>query len=286
MDSVKFLAPIGSKACHLEDREPQSIGEFLQTLCVCAGLDDDAIQLFFEHIVSDLVDAELLTSCEFHEGLSGLLSGEAVIELLIEAFGQDDPDKLSQAIASLYGGGQLKPAREGWRKVRSKMSALDFRKLLAQMAELACDKVHNIACLLSEVFRDDEEYEFAETLRLVLDSHWILDILPASRKAARKVLYGKFVEPFGFTEKIVEDFTRDFLRLGPEKDAGSDSSSTDSDIESMGSLNEFVVDSNSEDEDEEEEEEEDESSEESEFSDDSYKRKRSKRVRSVTSSDS
>ena len=276
MDTVKFLAPIASRACHLEETDPQSKGEFFHTLCICGGLDDDSVQLLFEHIISDLSDSELLSSCEFHEGLGDTLSAQVVIELLIGSHLPDDQEKFAQALISLYGGGCLKPDRCEWRLIRSNMSALDFRKLLAQMMEQTCDKVHSIGEFLSLIF-SEEDFEFAETLRLVLESQWILDILPPRRKAARHSLYENFVKPFRFSKKIVDDFCLDFLRLGPkEEKAGtvsdrSVSSSSDSDIESKGSLDEFVVDS---DDEESEEEVSSESDEESEFSDEDSPRRR------------
>ena len=69
MESVQFLTPIVSRACFLEDLDPQSKGEFIKTLCKCSELDEDKTQLLFEHVISDLVDTELLESCEFHEGV-------------------------------------------------------------------------------------------------------------------------------------------------------------------------------------------------------------------------
>jgi len=282
MDAVKFLAPIAARACHMEESNAQSIGEFLRMFCLCAGFDDSASQLLFEHILTDLVDTELISSCEFHEGLQGFLPVSVVIELITGAYAADNPQKFMGALVSLYSGEQLKPEGSDWRIIRSNLSALDFRQLLTQMMEQTCDKVQNIARVLSDVFGEDE-YEIAETLRLVLDGHWILDVLPQRRKAAREKLYESFARPLNFTKKIVDDFCRDFLRLSPPKEKvasvsdASCSSSSDSDIESRGSLEGFVVDSEEEEDEEENSDGSDSSSEESEFSEDNSPPKRKRR---------
>ena len=70
METVQLLAPIAARACVMEDLDPQSKGEFLRTLSLCANLDEDRTQLLFEHIINDLADSGLLESCEFHEGMN------------------------------------------------------------------------------------------------------------------------------------------------------------------------------------------------------------------------
>ena len=257
METVGFLAPIASRACHLEESDPQSIGEFMKTLCICAGLDDGLIQLLFEHIIKDLVETELLESCEFHEGLDNILPASSVVELLIGAF-PDEPLKLGEVFSKLYSGGSLRPSEEEWRLIRANMSAVDFRKMLVSVVEMSCDRIHNVSRLLTDVFASDEQFELADTLRILLERNFILDILPSKRKAARSVLVECFVKPFPFTRKVVSDFCEEALRLEPLEVEANDghvseksvSSSSDSDIESRGSLDDFVVESDEDDEDE------------------------------------
>ena len=73
MKIIEFLAPIVEKACYLEDLDPQSVGEFIRTLSRCSDLDEDKKQLLLEHVITPLVETNLLESCEFHEGMSAFL---------------------------------------------------------------------------------------------------------------------------------------------------------------------------------------------------------------------
>ena len=286
MEIVQTLAPIASRACHLEALDAQDAGKFLRILCVSAGLDDGLIQLLFEHILNDLVETDLLESCEFHEALDGILPSESLTELLVGAFDPQESVKLAEVISKLHGGEVFKPAKSDWQVIRKNMSAVDFRNLAVSIAESSCEKPHHIPRLLLEMYDLGEEYEIAETTRMLLERNWILDILPQTRKAARQILYKQFVTPYPFMSKPVADFCRDMLRLSPlEKEANSDSSpSSDSDIESRGSLDGFIVDS-----------EEDESSgsgsidsdsEESASSDESFVNRKKKRESSSDESES
>lgn len=262
-------------------------------MCICAGFDDGLIQLLFEHILKDLVEAELFESCEFHEGLNELLSSYVLVELLVGAY-PDDPSKLGEVCSKLYSGGSLKPHEEEWQIIRANMSAIDFRKMLVHMIEMACDRIKNVAGLLTSVYRDDEQFEISDTLRILLEGNFILDILPSKRKAARAALLEYFVQPYPFTRKVVSDFCQDALRLEaleePKKpDYISDKSvesSSDSDIESRGSLDDFVVDSDEEDDFASSDDSEDSSaSSASESSSDGGKSKK-KRVRAPSSGSS
>jgi hypothetical protein len=91
METIKTLTPIAGKACSLEEMEPMSIGEFFYTLCKCAELPGAEKQKLFENVLGDLIENELLDSCEFHEGMSDSseLSPDPRIEgyPVIEAYG-------------------------------------------------------------------------------------------------------------------------------------------------------------------------------------------------------
>ena len=248
MELVRTLAPIASRACHLEEIEPQDLGRFFNVLLRSAGLDDGLIQLLFEHILQDLVQTETLESCEFHEGLNGILSSGALTELLIGAFSIDDPTKMVDCVGKLYGGEVYKPDKSDWKLIQKNMSAADFKNMAVGVIEMTCDKLNQMASLLMDIYDIEEEFEIAETMRIVFDRSWILDILPQQRKAARRALQTYFTKPFPFTSKVVGDFCRGTLSLSPlpviheEDSKPSLSSSSDSDIESRGSLDDFVVD--------------------------------------------
>jgi hypothetical protein len=107
--------------------------------------------------------------------------------------------------------------------------------------------------LLAMVFDSDtEQFDIAETVRMVLETNWIGDILPSKRRQARQALTDQIVRPFPFTTKFVDDYVRDALRLEPlhvdglsQESILSDTKgvlSEDSDMESLGSLDGFVVD--------------------------------------------
>jgi hypothetical protein len=291
METVTFLAPIAGRACHLEGLEANSVGEFLRILSLSSGLDDDGILLLFEHIIRDLVESELLESCEFHEALDGLLPVSHMTELLIGAFSGEHFTYFAPCLSKLCGGNVFKPGNDEWRMIRNNMSAVDFRKLIANIVENTCDKPHQIQAFLLEVFGERDEFDLTDTLRIILESNWILDILPQKRKAARLALTEYFAKPIPSTAKVVGDFCRDMLQLSPLQErapAGvsdaSVSSSSDSDVESRGSLDDFVVDS---DEDEIEfESDEDSESQVSSASSESMKLKRKKRRYSSSSSSS
>jgi hypothetical protein len=289
MELVQTLAPIAGRAVHIEEIEPQEAGLFMRVLCTSAGLDDDLTQLLFEHILNDLVETEMLCSCEFHEALSGILTTSTLTELLVGAFNESEPMKMADTISKLYGGESYRPDESDWRLIRKNMSTVDFRSMLTHVMEHSCDKLHQIGDLISKVYDSNEEFEIAETLRLVLGGNWIMDIMPQKRKAARKALELSFVKPFPFAAYVVSDFCRDALSLSPiqapaEYDTKpSDSSSADSDIESRGSLDDFVVD----DEDESgsltsEESEDSDSSEDSPI----HRKKKKRQVSSSSSSSS
>jgi len=246
MEIVLTLAPIVCRACRLEDMDPQDAGKFIRTLCLASGLDDGLIHLLFEHILSDLVDTDLLESCEFHEALDGTLSAESLSELLVGAYQPYEGQKLAQAVTKLYGGEVFKPRRSDWALLRKNISPIDFRQLAVSLAETNCEKPHHIPRLLLEMYDADEEYEIAETTRMLLERNWILDILPEGRKAARQILYKQFVTRYPFLSKAVADFCRDMLRLEPltiEDGNSASTPSSDSDIESRGSLDDFIADS-------------------------------------------
>lgn len=291
MESVSFLAPIAGRACHLEGIEPNAVGDFLRILALSSGLDDDAILLLFEHIVRDLVETELLESCEFHEALDGILPVSHMTELLLGGFSGENTRDLGSCLAKLCGGNVFKPSNDEWNMIRNNMSAVDFRTLIANIAENTCDKPHQIQRFLLEVFGPREEFDLTDTLRIILESNWILDILPQKRKAARLALTEYFVKPIPATAKVVADFCRDMLQLSPLQERARDgvsdasvSSSSDSDVESRGSLDDFVVDS---DEDESGFDSNDDSeSEVSSSSSESLNIKRKKRRYSSSSSSS
>jgi hypothetical protein len=254
METVKFLAPIAGQALRLDDVEPQSAGQFMRILITAAGLDDDAALLLFEHILTDLVETQLIESCEFHEALDNIISPIHMVELIIGAFPKGEEIKLASCICKLCSGSVLKPDSDAWRMIRSNMSPVDFRNLVAQIAELSCDKPHQVKRLLDDVYTGRDEFEINDTLRMMLESSWIMDILPQKRKAARSAIGEYFLKPFPFTLKVISDFCGEMLRLSPPPDRNdqvsdrSVSSSSDSDIESRGSLDDFVVDSDEDDE--------------------------------------
>ena len=185
-------------------------------------------------------------------GLGDFLPAGRMLELLVGGYPSESSDRLGEVVATLFGMKALKIDKDGWTLIRAHMSAPDFRAMLTQLFEMSCDGMHQMASLLSDMFNVDDEFEIAETIRLVLESHWILDILPSKRKAAQRILRGAIVERFPYTEKVVDDFCQEILRLEPpiDKVASGASVSSDSEIESKGSLNEFVVDSDEEDGDE------------------------------------
>jgi hypothetical protein len=249
MDLVQSLAPIVSRACRLEDVDEEDVGRFVRILCLSAGLDDGLIQLLFEHIITDLVDTQLLESCEFHSALDNVLSPESLTEILIGAYGSGPEIQLADVVVKLSGGDVYKPSKEDWKLLRQNMSATDFRHMVARLIQETCEKAHHVSEFLTRVYDQTEEYELAETMRIILEGNWVLDILPQKRKAARKTLHIYFGKPFPSMKKILSDFCRDMLQLSPlpasdEVDSNpSLSSSSDSDIESQGSLADFIADS-------------------------------------------
>jgi hypothetical protein len=129
---------------------------------------------------------------------------------------------------------------------------------------------------------DTDHFDIAETLRQVLDTNWIGDILPSKRRQARQLLSEQVSRVFPFASKFVDDYVRDALRLEPLHTDGlsqgsivSDSNlrpwSVDSDVESLGSLDDFVVD-----DEEKSETSSVNSSVSSDYSDPEPKRKKSK----------
>ena len=183
-----------------------------------------------------------------------LLSTQRIIELLVSGYTGESGDKLGEVVATLCGAKSIKPDKKSWELIRFHMSSVDFRNMLVKMMEGSLDRPQQLYKLLDLVYDSEEDFEVAETLRLVLQSNWILDILPSKKKLARKTLNELFVRPFPFTKKVVDEFVEEVLRLEPlpvhpkdelvNPDSVSISAgSSDSDIESRGSLDDFVVDS-------------------------------------------
>ena len=254
MDTVKVLVPIVRKACNFEDSGPEFIGQFLRTICLCAEMESDKIQILFEHIFNDLLNSQLLESCEFHEGLDGLLEPRRMVQIIIGAYLNESEEAFSTVLTTLCSSSSIELDKDCWRLVRSNMSAVQFRAMLVRIVELSCDNTHAISTMLEEVYERFEEFEIAETIRLILDTHWLLDIIPQKRKKARKVIEEYFLVPFPFAQQIVDEFLTDVLRFDDidqirDSEKISDqisvdrvSASSDSDVESRGSLEDFVVD--------------------------------------------
>ena len=239
-----MLAPIARKACEMEDSDPQSKGEFLKMLCICAELSEDKIQILFEYILDELSESELLESCEFHEGLDELLEPSRMVEIVVGAYARVSTNELSRVFALMCSSGTLKPDSACWRIIRSNLSPFECRVLLSKIIEQTCDRLDQISDLLESVFGEDE-FEIADSIRLVLESHWILDILPQKRKKARRTVEEFLLKPFPFAKQYIDTFlieTLGFEDITPVAGDRRDGSSSDSDIESRGSLDDFVVD--------------------------------------------
>lgn len=265
METVYLLSPIATKACQMDNLDPQSKGDFLRLLCVCSDLDQDKCQLLFECIIDALRESELLASCEFHEGLDGVLTSRRLSEVIFGAYPEGSAEQISEIVIDLYSSKLLKPDRETWELFRTNLSSTEFRQMLVKLGEASCDNVFEISRVLEDVFDPEEDFEIAECIRMVLDTHWIMDILPQKRKAASRMLHEVFTRPYPSAKKAVDDFCEEVLRVEPrsgEPEAAKVASpSSDSDVESRGSLDAFVVDS-----DEDEAASESASSSESELS--------------------
>jgi hypothetical protein len=174
------------------------------------------------------------------------------VELIFGCYPGDPAENVSKILVDLYSAKLLKADRETWDLIRTNFSSTGFRDMLVRLVEASCDSVRQISGLLDDIFDADEDFEISESVRCILETHWILDILPSKRKAARRILTEMIIAPFPFTKKHVDSFCEEALGLEPieeEKVAESHStSSSDSDIESRGSLDDFVVDSDVEDE--------------------------------------
>jgi hypothetical protein len=125
--------------------------------------------------------------------------------------------------------------------------------------EVQSDSFHDILDFLRTVYSSDsDEFDVNETVRVLLDRNWLLDLLPSKRKAARRVLYDSLVGTYPFTKVLVDSYVLEVLGADPEAvpaprkteesdESGGSESSEGSDIESRGSIDDFVVDSESED---------------------------------------
>ena len=286
MEFSKVLARIAGRSCHMEDVEPMARGSFIRTLVRCAEMEPAETQSLFEYILADLVGTGSLKSCEFHEGLDGIIDSDRMIEILVMAYPCETGESFGKIFVDLFAVGRLKPSQRGWNFVRSSMGRSEFRAMLVRLMEESFDRLSQIPKLLGTVYDiDSEQFDIAETIRLALDTNWISDILPSKRRQARQALSEQFVRPFPFAVKYVDDFVRDALRLEPlQADGMSQESilsqpngvrplSDDSDLESLGSLDDFVVD---DDENDGSGDSSDDSSSSSNYSDPEPKRKKSK----------
>jgi len=285
MESSKVLAQIAGRSCHMEDLEPMARGSFLKTLIQCAELDSSEAQRLLEYILADLVGSGSLKSCEFHEGLDGIIQSDMMIELLSMAYPCESGEEFGKVFVDLYAVGRLKPSHRGWKFVRSSMGRTEFREMLVRLMEESFDRVSQIPKLLENVYDpESEQFDIAETVRMVLETNWISDILPSKRRQARQALSDHIVRAFPFTVKFVDDYVRDALRLEPlqadglsqesvvSKRNGLPPLSDDSELESLGSLDDFVVN----DDDDESGSSSDNSSSSSDYSDPQPKRKKPK----------
>jgi hypothetical protein len=183
-----------------------------------------------------------------------MIQANDLMQLLILGYPSETGEKLGSVVANLYSVGYLKPDYYGWHQIRQSMGKTEFRTMLVKLMEESFDRLNQIPKLLKVVYEDEsDDFDIAETLRHVLETNWIMDIIPSSRKAARRALEDHIVSVFPFAKKVVDDFVSEALRLEPlvveqqtpTKKEQSDKSilgSSDSEIESAGSLNEFVVD--------------------------------------------
>ena len=253
MEHAQVLARIARRACHMEDLEPQERGTFMRTLIQCADLDSHQAHILLDAILADLVGSGTLRSCEFHEGLNGVVDSDNLIELLISAYPCETGEEFGKVFVDLYAVGRLRPSSSGWSYVKDNMGRSEFRAMIVKLVEESFDRLSQVPKLLANVFdSDSEEFDIAETVRMVLDTNWVGDILPSKRRQARQALADQIVRPFPFTTKFVDDYVRDALRLEPlhvdglsQESILSDTKgvlSDDSDMESLGSLDGFVVD--------------------------------------------
>jgi hypothetical protein len=176
------------------------------------------------------------------------------MQLLIQGYPSETGEKLGSVVTSLFSSGYLKPDYYGWHQLRQSMGKSEFRTMLVKLMEDSFDRLNQIPKLLRVVYEDEsDDFDVAETIRQLLETSWMMDIIPSSRKAARRALEDQIISVFPFAKKVVDDFVIEALRLDPlaivnEVKKQSDIESSDSEIESLGSLNEFVVDESSEDE--------------------------------------
>jgi hypothetical protein len=287
MDPGKVLAQIAGRACYMEDVDPQAKGSFIKILMQCSGFTQDQCQFLLESILDDLVETGTLQSCEFHEGLDGSIESDRMLELIIKAFRSETGSEAGKVFVDLFAVGRIKPSRHGWNYLKGNMGRNEFRSLLTRIMEDSFDKLSQIPKLLLSVYdAETEEFDIGETIRLVLDTNWIGDILPSKRRQAREALFNQIINPFPFTRKIVNDYVRDTLRLEPLHEVGLSQESVvsergrpisddDSDQESLGSLEDFVVDEESDSGSSSDES----SSSSSNYSDDSPKKRTKKPVK-------
>jgi len=250
MELVQTLAPIASRACFADDVDEQTKGIFLRMLAQSADLTQQQSLQLFETIVEQLVESNLLESAEFHEGLSGLISSNDLMHLLIHAYPSESGEKLGSVVVTLFSVGHLKPDYYGWHELRQSMEKAECRTMLVKLMEESFDRINQIPKFLRVVFEDEsDDFDVCETIRQVLETNWIMDIIPTSRKAARRSLEDHIVHAFPFAKKVVDDFVQEALRLDPlvvlvdnkDQDDKSVKESSDSEIESAGSLEDFVV---------------------------------------------
>ncbi len=211
-------------------------------------------------------------------GLGQVIRPRDMIVTLVDTYSDKRQSQLAPVIAKLCGDGYLRPTGDDWDIIRLRVSDVDFRNLIVKVIELRGNGLKGSMKFLLAVFRPGENFEVSECVRLILDSSWVLDFLPSKKKKTREMLNDVVVKVIPFARKVVDDFVIDYLGLEPlpsdtplVEDIASASSSSGSDMESKGSLEDFVVD---EDEDDEGEIYSSDSSSASSSSDDDNNRRR------------
>jgi hypothetical protein len=171
-----------------------------------------------------------------------------MVRFLVDAYVDKYQARLAPVIAKLCGEGSLRPVGEDWGMIRLRVGDVDFRAMIVKILETKGNGLKSSMKFLTDVFRPDEEFDIAECIRLLLATSWILDFLPSKKKRARDTLYEQIVDVYPFTRKVVEDFITEYLGLDPRSDPtlptppAPEVPSSDSDVESRGSLDDFVVD--------------------------------------------
>lgn len=193
-------------------------------------------------------------------GLGQVIPTKDMVSAILDTYVDKHQTRLAPVLAKLCGDGCLRPTGDDWDTIRLRVSNVDFREMMVKVIELRGNGLKGTMKFLCDVFRPSENFEVSECIRMILESAWILDFLPTKKKKARQFLHDTVLTVFPFAKKPVDDFVIDYLGLEPlpsvipaKKEHLS--SSSDSDVESRGSLDDFVVDEDEDDEGEEDDEE-------------------------------